>query len=127
MDLVEKMHQDFQQGNLQSLTSPLAEDVDWMVYGPEDIPYSGQFKGINGVSEFFDKVNKSERLKKMQIRRIIGDGKYVVVLGRFTFEVLATQKTFSTDFAHVFRFNDQGQINKFRGFGDTEMMTRAFH
>lgn len=61
----------------------------------------------------------------MRIDHVVAEGDTVVLLGHYTWRVKATDRSFSSDFAHAFHLAG-GKIEKFQEFLDTAAAAAAY-
>jgi ketosteroid isomerase-like protein len=100
--------------------------MEWWVSGPEDIlPFSGTFKGLEGVADFQQKLNTTFRYDKVRIVEYIDGGNQIGVI--FEGEGIArnTGRSFKSNILRLFRFVN-GKVIKVRNFFDTDAYTRAY-
>ena len=50
------MYAAFGAGNIQGILDPLTNDADWVDGGTASTPFSGAYKGPQGVGDFFKKL-----------------------------------------------------------------------
>jgi ketosteroid isomerase-like protein len=104
----------------------MADDVDWIWYGPPVIPWTGRHEGRGGVARFFAVVGESADVDVYEPREFLpGAGGVVTVLGWQRVRARPTGKTWETHFAHVFTVID-GKLARAREFYDTVPIAAAF-
>ena len=123
-ELVRETYAAFGRGDLPAVLAACAEDVDWRYCGPSAAPYTGEWRGRDGVRRFFETLFAALRLTSFEPQRFFADGDTVVVLGREGGTVAATGRTVQYDWAHVFVVRD-GRIAAFREFADAAPIEAA--
>jgi ketosteroid isomerase-like protein len=107
----------------------LDENVQWINLLPEHVPFGGEYRGHEGIVEYFQQMSESF---------VIGDYIYdefefietndtVVLVGyEKNATVPATGKTFDLHFVWVVKFNEEGKICYLREHNDTAAIGDAF-
>ncbi|MDA0205289.1 MAG: nuclear transport factor 2 family protein [Acidobacteria bacterium] len=122
--IVRRLYEKFEKGDIDAMLGGMAEDVKWQLPEIAEVPLSGKRQGHNGVREFFASLAEMQDVQEMQIDHMVAEGDTVVVLGRYSWRVKATDRSFSSDFAHVFHLAG-GKIEKFQKFLDTAAVAAA--
>ncbi len=131
MSLVEKLQEYIgaAKTDFPASLAMLDEDVQWINLLPEHVPFGGEYRGREGIAEYFQQMSESF---------VIGDYIYdqfefietgdTVVLVGFEKDALvpATGKTFDLHFVWVVKFNDDGKICYLREHNDTAAIGDAF-
>lgn len=116
--VVRQGYEAFGRGDIQTLLSLLAENVEWTSPGPADLPTAGKRGGRQAVGEFFKVVNELFDFQRFEPKTFIADADRVVVLGESTVRVKATGKVLDDQWAHVFTLR-AGQVVSFQEYIDT--------
>ena len=116
--IVQKGYEAFGRGDIETLTSLLAENVEWTSPGPADLPTAGIRRGRQQVAEFFKVVNEIFEFQRFEPKTFVAEGDRVVVLGEDTSRIKATGKVLDAEWAHVFTVQN-GQIISFHEYIDT--------
>lgn len=66
---------------MEALKQTLSESTVWHYNGSESIPYSGTYKGKEGVLRFIGNIISNVDILHFKVEQIIANGKTVVVLG----------------------------------------------
>jgi ketosteroid isomerase-like protein len=119
---VRDIYEAFGRGDVPTILSKLAPDVDWE-YGQgatADVPYLRKRRGREEVGGFFEAVGGGLEFEKFEPKEILeGDG-VVVALIDVAFTVKKTGKSITEeDEIHVWRFNAAGEVARFRHGVDT--------
>ena len=123
--VVQDCYRLFKEGNKEGLLNLLADNVQWSVPGPREIPYAGNREGKAAVREFFNLVDESEEVLKLEPREFIEQGNKVVACGYWESKVKKTGKTAKGDWAMVFTLKN-GKIARLQEYSDTNNTAEAF-
>ncbi len=104
----------FAQGDIPSLLTCLADDVEWE-YGPcsQNVPWYQKRSGVEGALEFFQSLAAVE-FHKFETTGFFGEGDTVVVLvdSDYTIRSNGNQVVYK-DAVFVVKFNPAGKIRQF--------------
>jgi uncharacterized protein len=129
MSPVETVHQiyaAFGRGDVPAILGHLAEDVDWE-YGafPNPVPWLQPRRGRAQVPGFFEALSAVD-FHSFQPLAVLGEGRTVMGLVRLEATVRATGKRVVEEGeVHVFHFNDQGLVQRFKHACDTWQHAQA--
>jgi len=125
-ETVRGVYASFITGDVDTIMSYLHDDVVWShpAVG-SNIPIAGDYKGKEGVLQFFDDVVNSVDVLGQEVFNVVGAGDLYVALGYEKMRVQSTDKVYGSNWAHVFTFKD-GKIIRFEEFIDTYEMDQAF-
>ena len=126
VQLVKKLYGAFQKGNIQFILDALAEDVDWELVGPVDVPYAGKRSGRAQVLEFFKVIDRTAEYEEFLPKEFIAQGNKVVVLGHERGRIKSTGRTFENDWMMLFILRG-GKIVRHICYEDTGKMLTALH
>jgi ketosteroid isomerase-like protein len=124
-ELVQRLYQMVQAGDVPSLLNLLAEDVLWEVPEIANVPFAGIWRGRQQVGEFFSRMAQAQDVVAFEPEEFTAQGDTVVVLGRFTMHVKATDKLSRAAWAHIWRV-EGGKITFMREYVDTFAVSRAY-
>ena len=102
----------FARGDIPSLLELLSDDVDWE--SPGVLPTSGNFRGRDGVGEFFTDVSQKWSELEVKPDDMVANGEHVVALGQ-AHGKLAGGEDATYGFSHVFKVAD-GKVTRFREY-----------
>lgn len=125
LQIIQNMYKNYAAGNMSAVLSCFDKDVIWERPGAPFIPFSGVFKGIEEVTKMFAIQATSLSIKSFLPEKICTNEDTVVVLGHDTAEVVATSKTYSTNWVQSFTLKD-GKIIHVRVYLDTKTIADAF-
>ena len=107
----------------------LAEDVVWINLLPEHIPFGGEYRGREGVAEYFQLLSETFEIGEYVYDQFefIESGNTLVIVGyEKDGRVIPTGKTFDLHFVWVVKFDDEGRICYLREHNDTAAIGEAF-
>jgi ketosteroid isomerase-like protein len=117
--IVQSMYASFAKGDVPALLAQLRPDVEWdrdaIDHG---IPWLRPRKGPAEVAEFFASLAALE-FTRFEPFAFFEGPEGVVSLCRVAFVVKATGKTFQDVEAHLWAFDREGRVARFRHFADT--------
>ncbi len=121
------MYDAFGRGDVEFILQRLADDVEWE-YGPvsTDIPWLQRARGREGAARFFSGVVQDLHITRLEVNSILEDGSTVVVLC----DVEGTMKgrhLVEEDEVHIWYFDDDGRVKRFRHRVDTHQLWMAYH
>lgn len=121
IERVEQIYAAFGRGDVPYILSCLASDVDWEHDTfPNPVPWLQPLRGRDQVPAFFEALMSRVDMNVFQPRQFFADGNTVVDLVDVEFTVKATGKrVVEPDAVHIWRFNDQGLVQRFRHRVDT--------
>jgi len=123
--IIELMYRNYAAGNMSAVLSAFDKDIVWVRPGAPFIPFSGIFKGVEEVTKMFAILATTLTIKTFLPEQICTNDDTVVVLGHDTAEVIATGKTYSTEWVQAFTFKD-GKIIYVQVLLDTKTVADAF-
>lgn len=116
-ETVKEIYEAFGQGNVPAILEKLAADVDWEQWRDNfaqnaGVPYLLYIKGQSGVASFFGEVAKLG-VKSYQVLSIMEGENQIAV----EFEI--ETERFSEEEIHLWTFNSEGKVTRFRHYLDT--------
>jgi ketosteroid isomerase-like protein len=123
---VQEIYSAFGAGDVPTILSKLAADIEWDADASGDIPFLVPRRGVDGVGAFFQSLTQAD-FTKFEPTAFLESGNVVVALIDATFTVKATGKTVAmVDEAHIWRFGPDGKVVNFRHRVDTLAHHLAF-
>jgi ketosteroid isomerase-like protein len=116
--LVNQAYSNFKTGDIEALLNLFAEDITWTLPEMAGVPFAGARTGRASVAEFFASVGGTQESLRFEPRELIGEGDRVIALGSYSWRVKATDREFTSDFAHAWTIRD-GKATDFREYMDT--------
>lgn len=112
-------------GDRDTALTYLDPEVRITYYGTEEIPYSGDYRGLEEALTFFARVGQSIEIVEMQAWQFIAQGDELAAWGRQRFRRLATGYEWESEFAHIITLRD-GRWLYFRDFMNSALTLKAF-
>ncbi|HEV8362757.1 MAG TPA: nuclear transport factor 2 family protein [Gemmatimonadaceae bacterium] len=111
----------FQRGDVAAITALVADEVDWRndAVASRDCPWNGNFSGKSNLPGFFKAVGENLDIAVFDVRQTALAEKVVAVSLRIESTVRKNGRPLKNDVVHIWNFNDNGQITRYRHFNDT--------
>jgi len=125
-ETVGRIYQLFGQGDVAGILALISEDVDWEYGGGStDVPWLQPRRGRESVAGFFTALHALE-FHRFVPTHILSEGDLVVSLVDLEITVKETGKRFvEIDEAHIWYFDGEGRVRRFRHRADTHMQQLA--
>lgn len=125
-ETVQSIYAAFGRGDIPAILATMAEDVDWEYNAfPNPVPWLQPRRGRAGVQAFFEALAALE-FNQFEPRHFLAEGPLVVALCDVTLTVKATGKQIvEPEEVHIWHFDDQGRVARFRHRSDTWQMAQA--
>jgi uncharacterized protein len=121
--LIRRVYDAFQSGDLDGLLQNLTDDFEWNA--PGGAPFSGVRQGREQMRAFFTELRRLVRFDEFDIDDVVADGEKVVAIGRQRATVLETGRHFETPFAHIFTVRG-GKLANGLALSDTQAAAACF-
>jgi uncharacterized protein len=115
----------FGRGDLPAVMQSVADEVEWIVPGTADVPTAGTYRGKQAVQEWFGTVAQTVEFERFEPYEFIAQGDKVVVLVNIVGRVRQTNRTYTSEDAHLSTYRD-GKLVRFQVFTDTATTAAAF-
>jgi ketosteroid isomerase-like protein len=116
--IVQQLYAAFGRGDVPTILTMVAEDVDWEFVGSAGLPYAGNRRNHEGVAGFFAAIPQADDIQAFEPREFLESGSNVTVLGWEKAKALDSGKNFETEWIHLFTLTD-GKVTRWRGFFNT--------
>ncbi|OQR92634.1 serine/threonine protein kinase [Achlya hypogyna] len=94
------------------------------------VPFAGTYREYAGILEFLTNLSKAVKFKSFQVDGMSCEGqtekRIVVVSGKETMQVRATNATFMQHWVHKLHFREDGRISRWEIFGDVVASSVVF-
>ena len=124
LQVVKEGYAAFGRGDIAGLLALMADDVEWTSPGV-GLPMSGTYRGVDGVTNFFQKLASEVEMLDFQPREFVADGDRVLVLGSQSAKIRATNRVVNLEWAMSFTVRG-GKIVNFREYADTKVIAEAY-
>jgi uncharacterized protein len=122
--VVQAMYAAFGRGDIPGVLNLLAEDIEWRIAGPSELPFAGVHRGRDEVAKFFETFGQAAEFEVFEPQEYFSRGDRVVVLGHERQRVKATGLVVETEWAMVFTLS-AGKVARFHNFVDTHAVAAA--
>jgi ketosteroid isomerase-like protein len=122
--VVRKIYESLELGNVDSILKALHTDVVWRYPQMSGVPFAGNWRGREGVRDFFDSLARARELLEFRPERCIAQGDTVIALGRFLLRANSTGWDAASEWAHVWDLRN-GEVARFTAYVDTAAVSRA--
>ena len=117
--IVESIYAAFSRGDLLTILDALREDVEWEHDSTDHgIPWLAPRQGKAQVGGFFEALRALE-IRRFEPKRILADANMVVAVIHVEIAVRATGRSFSDLELHLWTFDANGKVARFRHVADT--------
>ena len=123
--IIEGMFKDYATGNMSAVIACFDKDIEWVRAGAPAIPFSGNFVGLEAVTKMFAIQASTISIRTFVPEKICTNEDTVVVLGHDVVDVVATGKTYATDWVQSYTFKD-AKIIHVRVYLDTKTIADTF-
>lgn len=123
--IVKLMYKNFAEKNMEAVFTAFDKDVVWLRPGSPVIPFAGTFRGYEGLGKMFTLIGQCIQIKSFIPQKFCSNENTVTVLGTDTAEVIATGKTYTSDWVQAFTLKE-GKIIHTQVFMDTLVIANAF-
>jgi uncharacterized protein len=128
-DMVRAMYAAFGRGDVKAIVENLAPDVEWDCdHGSNDIPWLQPIRGSANVPRFFAALAEHMDLRRFEPKVILESGDTVLVMYEVEAYARKTGKRIQeTQCAHIWQFNPQGKVTKYKNAVDTLAAAKALN
>lgn len=122
-EIVRSLYEAFAKGDVPTAMGLMAPDMSWTE--AEGFPYAGTYVGPNDIlaGVFMRLATEWEGFAAVPAE-FIADGNKVVVLGEYSGKYVATGKSFTSPFVHVYTLED-GKLTCYFQHCDTVLVQKA--
>jgi len=111
--------------DVDGIVELLHDDAHIEFYGPSEIPYAGDYKGLVECREFFTTVLSSVDIHVFEADEFICENDKVIVVGHLRLTTKTNGNEIKSPFVHVITCKD-GKWLWFRDFMNTTVAYKAF-
>ena len=123
--LVKQGYQMFKNKDIKGLLALFSDDIEWQGIESENIPFAGDFHGLEEVAQYFALLDQSQEAIQFTPQDFIAEGDRVVVSGTSSWSVKANGQRFDNPWVHLFTIRD-GKVAKFQQYNDTAATEKAY-
>jgi ketosteroid isomerase-like protein len=115
----------FGRGDIPAVIEALADDVEWVLPGPADIPMAGTRRGKQAVQAWFGIAAENLEFQVFEPRAFIAQDDKVVALLYVEAIARRTGRKFTSHDAHVYTLRD-GKVVRQQSYEDTAAVVAAY-
>lgn len=118
---VKDLYAAFGRGDIQTILSFAADDIDWRndAVASRECPWNGDFSGKANLPGFFKSLADHLELPRFDIKAVFGGGDHVAAVIDIEGRVKRNGRTFRNEGVHIWTFNRDGKVAKYRHHNDT--------
>ena len=130
MQTVQSIYQAFGSGDIPAILGALAADVRWDDWADNTaqqggVPLLQARRGPDQVQAFFHEV-AGVQMHAFKVIDLVASGNQVAAEIEIDFTVTQTGRRYHDEELHLWSFNAEGQVSRFRHYVDTANLLRAF-
>jgi ketosteroid isomerase-like protein len=122
--LIDAFYAGVRQRDTAALAQLVTSDFELNWQGSNDIPWAGRWSGVQGLMQFFVRLNEHVEIVTMEPMHALADGQIAIVILRGAWRVAGGPALVEATAANVFTFA-QGRISKYMVLNDTALFARA--
>ena len=104
--VLQNIYKEFNNGNLEPLIALLhPEKVTYIYHGEADNPFTGTFKKLDGVLQFFGHLSEAE-IEKFDVTSMLNQGDKFVIENDIKIKFIKTGKVLEGKETHELRFEE---------------------
>ncbi len=106
-----------------------ADDILWVNYVPEHLPYGGEYRGLDELAKLFAQYLAALDIGKLEFEEyfVTADDVVIATGKECDSRVKLTGKHYTMPFVWIARFNEDEKISYLREHNDTYSMAEAFN
>lgn len=125
LQIIQQMYRNFGEKNMEAVLSAFDKDVVWVRPGESVIPFSGVFKGIEGLVKMFTIISQTVKINSLVPQKILVQDDTVAVIGSDTADVIATGKSYTSEWVYLYTLKNE-KIIHVQVYIDTLELAKAF-
>jgi uncharacterized protein len=126
VDLIRRLYEAFGKGDINKIIDHLASQFVWRFDAPSTVPFAGDFKTPDEVRRgFFGSLAETQKDQAVKPEEFIARDDNVVVIGRYSAVVTATNKRIDVPLVHVFTIQN-GKVTRYLNFTDSATIAEAY-
>ena len=117
-DVVEKMFEAFNEGDVEKFVGTVSEDTVWVQHGTQIIP-AGTFEKKKGVRTFFTNIMERSEIISFEPQQYIVEDNMVVVLGKGHQRVKRSERELKQKWVQIYTV-ENNLVTKMEEFATSE-------
>ena len=115
----------FGRGDIAAVLQNVADEVEWILPGPAEVPTAGTYRGKPAVQMWFGTLAQTVAFERFEPYEFIAQADQVVVLVHVVGRVRQTNRTYTSEDAHLSTYRD-GKLIRFQVYTDTAATAAAY-
>jgi len=124
VQIVQESYAAFGRGDVAAFLATFDDGVDWLTYGPADLPIYGPRRGRDQVAAVMSAATDLLEIQEFEPREYIAQGDRVVVLGYERGTSKSSGKAYELHWVDVFTLKNH-KVARFRGYWDSASIVAA--
>jgi hypothetical protein len=126
IDLIKRLYEAFGKGDIDTIFDHFADHFIWRFDAPPTVPFAGEFKTAGEVRrKHFASLAETQKDQALNPEEFIAHDDKVVVIGRYSAVVTATNRRIDVVVVHVFTIQ-KGKIIRYLLFTDSAAIAEAY-
>ena len=125
LQIIQNMYKDFAEKNIEAVLKNFDKDVVWIRPGEPEIPFSGIYKGIEGLARMFTIISQTVKINSLAPKKILAQCDTVAVIGADHADVIATGKSYTSEWVYLYTLKNE-KIIHVQVYIDTLELAKAF-
>ena len=121
---IEEIYRRFSAGDFEPLFDALSDDVIWRSFGPDELPWSGDYFGPGDVERFFQRVSEHVEYVAFYPVEFSEIADEIAVWGRYCLRSKKDGALLEGDWSHLLTLR-KGRIAGFRENYETPRLVRC--
>ena len=115
----------FVRGDIAAVLTNHADDIEWIIPGPPDLPFAGVIQGKHALQDWIGRYVQTLDFQRFEPYAFIGEGDTVVILIHVVARMRHNGQEVVSEEAHVDTYRE-GKVARFQVFFDTAAYVDAF-
>ncbi len=120
---VNSIYEAFGKGDIAAIIERLSDDIKWEEWADNSsqkagVPWMQLRNGKDGALDFFKGMSELG-VKDFRVLSVMGDDSQVAAEVIFEADVLTTGRWYRDEEIHLWTFDEEGKVNRFRHYTDT--------
>jgi len=125
LGVVQRMFRAFGNGDIEGMKKTVSSNTVWSYSGPKSIPYTGTYKGPEGVGQFVINIVSNVEILDFKTFEFISEGNNVVVTGYEKQKIKKNGQILEQKWVQVYKV-ENGLITSMDEYADTAKASELF-
>ena len=123
-ELIEQFYEGIRENNSAKLSACVHAQFELIWQGSTDIPWSGRWRGVSGLEEFFSILGTHVEVVSISVAHEVSDQDITIVVLNGQWLVRPNATEISATAANIFAFEDE-RIRSYTVINDSEAFAKA--